>query len=73
LHLPLAIPSITILVVVRAIQDMRTLLRLDGEAVMSNPAKNDSYFEFLCAKELIQNEFIFLRKKRRELVISSVS
>jgi hypothetical protein len=61
LHLPLAIPGITILVVVRAIQDMRTLLRLDGEAVMSNPAKND------------QNEFIFLRKKRRELVISSVS
>jgi hypothetical protein len=27
-----------------------------GEAVMSNPAKNDSYYEFLRENELIQND-----------------
>ena len=72
MQLPLAIPGITILVVVRAIQDERTLLRLDGEAVRSIPAKNDNYYEFLRENELIQNEFIF-PEKRREVVNSSVS
>ena len=37
----------------------------DGEAVMSNPAKNDSFYEFLRENELIQNEFIFPEKKTR--------
>ena len=34
---------------------------------MSNPAKNDSFYEFLRENELIQKEFIF-PEKRRELV-----
>jgi hypothetical protein len=33
--------------------------------VMSNPAKNDSFYEFLRENELIQNEFIFPEKKTR--------
>ena len=32
---------------------------------MSNPAKNDSFYEFLRENELIQNEFIFPEKKTR--------
>jgi hypothetical protein len=38
-----------------------------GEAVMSNPTKNDSYYEFLRENELIQKEFIFPEKKKTRI------